>query len=49
MDAIFLEVFNRSIAAGWLILAVIAVRFFLRKASRQLSCVLWALVAVRLL
>ena len=49
MDAIFLEVFNRSIAAGWLILAVIAVRFFLRKAPRQLSCVLWALVAVRLL
>ena len=49
MEMIFLNVFNRSLAAGWLILAVIVVRFFLKKAPRRLSCVLWAVVAVRLL
>lgn len=27
MEMIFLNVFNRSLAAGWLILAVIVVRF----------------------
>ena len=49
MEMIFLNVFNRSLAAGWLILAVIVVRFLLKKAPRRLSCVLWADVAVRLL
>lgn len=49
MEMIFLNVFNRSLAAGWLILAVIVVRLFLKKAPRRLSCVLWAVVAVRLL
>lgn len=49
MEMIFLNVFNRSLAAGWLILAVIVVRFLLKKAPRRLSCVLWAVVAVRLL
>lgn len=49
MEMIFLNVFNRSLAAGWLILAVIVVRFLLKKAPRRLSCVLWAIVAVRLL
>ncbi len=46
MEMIFLNVFNRSLAAGWLILAVIVVRFLLKKAPRRLSCVLWAVVAV---
>ncbi len=49
MEMIFLNVFNRSLAAGWLILAVIVVRLLLKKAPRRLSCVLWAVVAVRLL
>ena len=48
MEMIFLNVFNRSLAAGWLILAVIVVRFLLKKAPRRLSCVLWAVVAGRL-
>lgn len=48
MDVIFLKLFNRSIAAGWLILALILLRPLLRKAPKRLSCVLWAAVAVRL-
>lgn len=49
MADMFLEVLNQSIAAGWLILAIILLRFFLKKAPRWIYCILWALVAVRLL
>ncbi len=47
MGVVFLKVINMSIAASWLILAVILVRLFLKKAPKWISCVLWALVAVR--
>lgn len=49
MTAIFLKLLNMSIAAGWLVLAVILLRLLLRRAPKALHCVLWALVAVRLL
>jgi len=49
MTAIFLKLLNMSIAAGWLVLAVILLRLLLRRAPKALNCVLWALVAVRLL
>ena len=48
MVHIFVEVLNRSIAAGWVILAVAALRLLIRRAPRWTSCLLWALVAVRL-
>lgn len=48
MSAVFLKLLNLSITASWLILAVILVRFLLKKAPKWISCVLWALVAVRL-
>lgn len=48
MDTIFWELLNRSIAAGWLVLAVIGLRLLLRKAPKWLPCILWAIVAVRL-
>lgn len=48
MEFIFLKLFNMSIAAGWLILAVIILRLFLKKAPKWLSCTLWAIAAVRL-
>ncbi|HBA50278.1 MAG TPA: hypothetical protein DCZ91_21295 [Lachnospiraceae bacterium] len=48
MEALFLKVFNMGIAAGWVILAVLLLRFFLRKAPRSLCCILWALAAARL-
>lgn len=48
MDAVFLEILNRSIAAGWLILAVATLRFFLKKAPKWAPCALWAVVALRL-
>ena len=48
MEKIFLKLLNMSIAAGWLVLAVILLRILLRKAPRWLSCILWGIVAVRL-
>ena len=48
MENIFLGFLNRSITAGWLILAVIALRMLLRRAPKWIHCLLWALVAFRL-
>ncbi len=49
MDALFLKILNMSIAASWLILAVILLRVLLKKAPKWINVLLWALVAVRLL
>lgn len=45
---VFLWVLNRSIAAGWAVLFVLALRFFLRRVPRRFICPLWAAVAFRL-
>jgi len=49
MSAVFLKVLNMSITAGWLILAVLAARLLLKKAPKWVACLLWTLVAVRLI
>ena len=49
MSAAFLKVLNMSITASWLILALILTRLLLKKAPKWISCLLWALVAVRLI
>lgn len=49
MTGLFLTLVNRSLAAGWLILAIILLRPFLRRVSRSICCALWGLVAFRLL
>ncbi|MBQ8783010.1 MAG: hypothetical protein IJZ57_04485 [Clostridia bacterium] len=48
MEAVFLKMLNMCITAGWIALAVIIIRFHLKKAPRVVSLFLWALVAVRL-
>ncbi|MBR1701204.1 MAG: hypothetical protein IJ716_04550 [Lachnospiraceae bacterium] len=48
MSTVFLKILNLSINATWLILAVIVLRFLLKKAPRWITCILWALVAIRL-
>ncbi len=48
MSTAFLTILNMSIAAGWLVLAVVLMRFVLKKAPKTIACLLWALVAVRL-
>jgi beta-lactamase regulating signal transducer with metallopeptidase domain len=49
MDAVFLKLLNMNIAASWLILAVLVLRFLLKKAPKWLPCILWAVVAIRLI
>ena len=49
MEAVFLKLLNMSISASWLILAVLLVRLVLKKAPKWIRCVLWGIVAVRLL
>ena len=48
MEKLFLEFFNRSIAAGWLILAVILLRLLFRRVPKWVTGCLWLLIAVRL-
>lgn len=48
MDTLFIKLLNMSIAASWLILAVITLRVLLKKAPKWINCILWGLVAIRL-
>lgn len=49
MTQVFLKVVNMSIAASWLVLAVLVFRFLLKKAPKWVSVLLWGIVAIRLL
>lgn len=49
MTSAFLHFFNLSITAGWMVLVVLLLRLCLKKAPRWITCVLWGLVALRLL
>lgn len=48
MENLFLAVLNMSIAASWLILAVLLLRLPMKKAPRWAVCLLWAVVGLRL-
>ncbi|MBQ1834547.1 MAG: hypothetical protein II111_02395, partial [Oscillospiraceae bacterium] len=45
----FSRLLHMSFAAVWLVLAVVLLRFLLRKAPRRVILLLWALLAVRLI
>lgn len=49
MSSAFLQLFNMSITAGWIVLAVLLLRLCLKKAPRWITCLLWGLVALRLI
>lgn len=49
MEALFLKLLNMSITASWLVLAIIAVRLVFRKTPKWTLCLLWGLVAIRLI
>jgi beta-lactamase regulating signal transducer with metallopeptidase domain len=48
MSTVFLKIMNMALNASWLILAVMAVRLLLKKAPKWITCLMWALVAFRL-
>ena len=49
MEALFLKLVNMSITASWLVLAIIVVRLIFKKAPKWILCLLWGLVAFRLI
>ncbi|MBE6628245.1 MAG: transcriptional regulator, partial [Ruminococcaceae bacterium] len=49
MDALFLKIFNLSVIAGWITLAILILRPLLKKAPKAITVLLWALVAIRLI
>ena len=49
MEAVFLKLVNMSITASWLVLAIIVVRLIFKKAPKWILCLLWGLVAFRLI
>ncbi len=48
MTNLFLRILNMSISATWLALAVILLRFALKKTPKWVNVLLWGLVAIRL-
>ena len=49
MELLFLKLANLSITAGWMVLAVLLIRLVFRKAPKWVCCLLWGLVALRLI
>ena len=48
MEAVFLKLLNMSINASWLVLAIVFLRFILKKAPKNIRVILWSLVGFRL-
>lgn len=48
MTEFFLRLVNMSISAGWIVLAVLALRFLLKKAPKWITVLLWGIVGIRL-
>ena len=49
MEVVFLKLLNMSITASWLVLAVVILRGILKKLPKDIRCILWAFVGIRLL
>ncbi|MDE6420469.1 MAG: hypothetical protein K2K87_08075 [Lachnospiraceae bacterium] len=49
MERFFLELLNRAICAGWLVPVILLLRVILKKMPKWMHCLLWGMVAVRLL
>lgn len=49
LTELFLKLLNMSLTASWLVLAVLALRCLFRKMPKWISCLLWGIVALRLL
>lgn len=49
MSAFFVRILNMSISASWIVLAVLLLRFALKKAPKWITVLLWGIVAIRLI
>ena len=48
MSELFLKIVNMSISASWVVAAVLALRFCLKKAPKWVNVLLWGIVAARM-
>ena len=48
MSELFLKIVNMSISASWVVVAVLALRFCLKKAPKRVNVLLWGIVAMRM-
>ena len=48
MSELFLKIVNMSISASWVVVAVLALRFCLKKAPKWVNVLLWGIVAARM-
>lgn len=49
MEAVLIAVINKSIAASWMIIAVLLIRLVIRRIPKWVNCVLWIMVGCRLI
>ena len=48
MSELFLKIVNMSISASWVVIAVLTLRFCLKKAPKWVNVLLWGIVAMRM-
>ena len=48
MENLFIKLFNVSVTTSFVVLAVILVRFIMKKSPKWIICILWSLVGLRL-
>jgi hypothetical protein len=48
MANIFIKIFNLSLTASYIVIAVALLRLVFKKAPKWISCLLWGLVGIRL-
>ncbi len=49
MENVFVRIVDMAITAGWLVLVVLLLRLFLRRTPKWITCLLWGMVAFRLI
>ncbi len=49
MSELFLNILNMSISASWIVLAVLILRFLLKKSPKWITVLLWGIVGIRLI
>lgn len=48
MAALFLQLVNMGITAGWIVLGILLVRLLIHKAPKWIACILWGIVGLHL-
>ena len=49
MESLFIHLFNMSLSASWVVIAVILLRLVFAKAPKYIRCIMWSFVGLRLI